>query len=64
MPLSNLKQFFTEIRLEDVDHSKTSAMKVYFVYMGRGNPSQDCSELRKRQYNVTLFDCNHLAHYL
>ena len=64
MPLSNLKQVFTEIRLEDVDLSKTSAMKVYFVYMDGGNPSQDCSELRKRQNNVIFFDCNHLAHVI
>ena len=64
MPLSNLKQVFTDIRLEDVDLSKTSAMKVYFVYMDRGNPSQDCSELRKRQNNLILFDCNHLAHVI
>ena len=34
MPLSNLKQVFTEIRLEDVDLSKTSAMKVRGVILG------------------------------
>ena len=38
--VSNLQQFFTETRLENVDLSKTQPCK-YFVYTDRGNPSQD-----------------------
>ena len=32
MPLRNLKQVFTEIRLEEVDLSKTLGMKVLCLY--------------------------------
>ena len=39
--VSNVRKGFTEIRLEDVDLSKTHPFK-YFVYMDRGNPSQEC----------------------
>ena len=38
--VSNLKQVFTETRLEDVVLSKTQPFK-YFLYMDRGNPSQE-----------------------
>ena len=38
--VSNLPKGFTEIRLEDVDLSKTHPCK-YFFYMDRGNPSQN-----------------------
>ena len=60
-----LQRVFTETRLEDVDRTKTLPCK-YFFKMERGNPSQEPrakprvkSELRKQQYTVTLFDCNH-----
>ena len=38
--VSNLKQVFTETRLEDVDLSNTQPCK-HFVYMDGGNPSQE-----------------------
>ena len=39
--LSNLQKGFTKTRLEDVDLSKMQPCK-YFVYMERGNPTQQC----------------------
>ena len=35
-----LQKVFTETSLEDIDHSKTQPFK-YFVYMDRGNQSQE-----------------------
>ena len=35
-----LQKVFTETNLEDIDHSKTQPFK-YFVYMDRGNQSQE-----------------------
>ena len=43
---------FTETRLEDVDLTKTEPCK-YFVYMKRGNPSQEL-RVRKQQYCDTF----------
>ena len=37
---ASLQHVFTETRLEDLDLSKPHPCK-YFVYMDRGNPSQD-----------------------
>ena len=56
-----MQKVFTETCLEDVDLSKTQQGK-YFVYMD--GEIQAKSELRKQQYTVTLFDCNHLAHVI
>ena len=48
--VSNLQNVFTETRLEDVDLTKTKKCK-YFVYMERGNPSQ---ELRVNYANSNM----------
>ena len=48
--MSNLQNVFTETRLEDVDLTKTQKCK-YFVYMERGNPSQ---ELRVNYANSNM----------
>ena len=48
--MSNLQDVFTETRLEDVDLTKTQKCK-YFVYMERGNPSQ---ELRVNYANSNM----------
>ena len=61
--MSNLQDVFTETRLEDVDLTKTQKCK-YFVYMERGNPSQ---ELRVNYANSNMlryFLRNHLAHVI
>ena len=63
--VTNVQQVFSETRLEDVDLSKTQPCK-YFVYVDRGNPSQDwrVNYANSIEYAVTLFDCNHLAHVI
>ena len=38
-----------------------SAMRVLYLYGTRKSKPRVKSELRKQQYTVTLFDCNHLA---
>ena len=53
--VSNLKQVFTETRLEDVVLSKTQPCK-YFLYMDRGNPSQE--------WRVNYANSNILWHFL
>ena len=52
--VSNLQQFFTETRLENVDLSKTQPCK-YFVCTDRGNPSQD--------WRVSYANSNILWHF-
>ena len=49
---------FTETRLEDVDISKPLHTSPC-LYGRRKSKPRLTSELRKQQYNVTLFDCNH-----
>ena len=47
-----------------VDLPKPQPCK-YFIYYGPRKPKPRLKgELRKQQYNVTLFDCNHLAHVI
>ena len=64
MVRSKLYQLFAETSLENVDLTETKPC-LYFVYMERGNQSQ---ELRVNYANsnnsVTHFDCNHLAHVI
>ena len=56
-------KFLVKLALRKQIFLKTQPCK-NFVYIDRGNPSQDCSELRKQhlEYTRTLFDCNHQAH--
>ena len=54
--------FLVKLALRKQIFLKTQPCKC-FVHLARGNPSQDCSELRKQhlEYTMTLCDGNHLA---